>query len=788
MVPESGEARDMREPHSLVAYRLDSLPETVGGHVLVVGFGNAMKAAVKACDKAFANPRDNLFVTGSDDKERAFTCGSRATVASVGPSFDKRLFGNAHAIMTAARACDAKALLLADAPASDSLLLRMIATRDGMLVLAPVHGDKSLGYWVGLNPQAGVEPHEPDWRKCPHCKLFHDAAEVMGDGGTCPTCGGLYRLNSDERIALTFDPDTFQEWDDDVSETDPLDFPDYDDYLARGRSSGFSESVRTGSAQVNGYPLAFGIMESAFMMGSMGFVCGEKLARMVERATSENLPVVIFTSSGGARMQEGLVSLMQMAKVSVALEQHARACLPYIVVITDPTTGGVTASFAMQGDIVLAEPKALVGFAGQRVIRDTIRQELPEDFQTAEFALQHGLVDAIVQRSEVREHLATLLALHARSSASGKSGWHAHGGAVVDALSLASDPTSQDGSPHEELPASALRREGDSQKTQQEDAVLHLPSATAHSFVSAVLPISDAAAKISSQRAMRRVVAKHGTVDALGGRKAATARRKAGDNAAWESVQIARNVNRPTARFYIECLVDDFVELHGDRAFADDGAVVGGVGFIGDHAVTVIAEEKGATLKDRIARNFGCPQPEGYRKARRLMQQAEKFGRPVLCFVDTQGAFCGTDAEERGQGNAIAESLMQLASLTVPVVSVILGEGGSGGALALALANRVAMQEHAVYSVLSPEGFASILWKDRSRAPEAAAIMKMSAAEACKLGIVEEVLLEGAGPAHENPDEAAVAVAEFVHRSLEELCALPPEELRAQRHARFRAF
>ena len=205
-------------------------------------------------------------------------------------------------------------------------------------------------------------------------------------------------------------------------------------------------------------------------------------------------------------------------------------------------------------------------------------------------------------------------------------------------------------------------------------------------------------------------------------------------NRAWESVQLARNVHRPTALSYIDAFVDGFIELHGDRAFGDDGAVVCGLGWIGGRAVTVVAEEKGANLQERIRRNFGCPQPEGYRKSLRVMRQAEKFGRPVVCLVDTQGAFCGTEAEERGQGNAIADNLIALAGLRVPVVSVLLGEGGSGGALALAVADRVAMQEHAVYSVLSPEGFASILWKDRSRAPEAAAVMKMSAAEAWRDG------------------------------------------------------
>lgn len=257
---------------------------------------------------------------------------------------------------------------------------------------------------------------------------------------------------------------------------------------------------------------------------------------------------------------------------------------------------------------------------------------------------------------------------------------------------------------------------------------------------------------------------------------------------AWESVLLARNVRRPTAAFYLDRVVEGFVELHGDQSFSDDAAVIGGIGWMGERAVTVIAQEKGSDLKDRIRRNFGCPQPEGYRKSLRLMKQTEKFGRPVVCIVDTQGAFCGTEAEERGQGNAIAENLAGMAALRTPIASVLIGEGGSGGALALAVANHVAMQEHAVYSVLSPEGFASILWKDRARAPEAADAMRMSAREAHELGVVDAVLSEGRTPAHENPEQAALIVKNHLVRVLDELSELEPEQAAASRQQRFARF
>ena len=258
--------------------------------------------------------------------------------------------------------------------------------------------------------------------------------------------------------------------------------------------------------------------------------------------------------------------------------------------------------------------------------------------------------------------------------------------------------------------------------------------------------------------------------------------------APYERVKLARDNSRPTGLDYIRNIFQGFIELHGDRRYADDPAIVGGIAKLNGSPVTVVAMEKGHTARERAYRNFGAPHPEGYRKALRLMKQAEKFGRPVICFIDTSGAYCGVGAEERGQGQAIAENLMELSTLCVPVVSILIGEGGSGGALALAVANRVAMQEHAVYSVLSPEGFASILWKDRSRAPEAAEVMQMNADAVLAGGIIDAVISEGVGPAHENPEAAVEAVRDYVKESFKELADLSPEELVAQRQERFAKF
>ena len=210
----------------------------------------------------------------------------------------------------------------------------------------------------------------------------------------------------------------------------------------------------------------------------------------------------------------------------------------------------------------------------------------------------------------------------------------------------------------------------------------------------------------------------------------------------YDWVKLARSGGRPTGMDYIQQIFQGFIELHGDRRFADDPAIVGGVARLEGQPVTVLAMEKGHTAKERARRNFGAPHPEGYRKALRLMKQAEKFGRPVICFVDTSGAYCGTGAEERGQGQAIAENLMELSTLCVPVISILIGEGGSGGALALAVADRVWMLQNAVYSVISPEGCASILWKDPGRAADAADSLKLTAEDARSLGVIERILPE----------------------------------------------
>jgi acetyl-CoA carboxylase carboxyl transferase subunit alpha len=255
---------------------------------------------------------------------------------------------------------------------------------------------------------------------------------------------------------------------------------------------------------------------------------------------------------------------------------------------------------------------------------------------------------------------------------------------------------------------------------------------------------------------------------------------------AWDKVSIARLVERPTALDYINRIFENFMELHGDRYYGDDAAIVGGIAEINGTAVTVIAQQKGNNTKENIKRNFGMPNPEGYRKALRLMKQAEKFNRPVICLVDTPGAYCGIGAEERGQGEAIARNLMEMSNLKTPIISIVIGEGGSGGALAMAVADEVWMLEHAIYSILSPEGFATILFKDASRAKEAANQMKITAQDLINFGIIDRIIKEPLGGAHTNVDEMAVSIKRNLEESINRLIGEPIESLLTKRYYKFR--
>lgn len=555
------------------------------------------------------------------------------------------------------------------------------------------------------------EPNIPQglWRKCNKCTQPIYVEDVKNNFYVCPKCGGYFRVHAYRRIEMLLDEGSFEEWNKEMEFSNPLDFPGYEKKVqAAKEKTKLNEAIVTGKGKIKGFEAAVGVCDARFLMSSMGHIVGEKITQMVERATKEQLPVIIFACSGGARMQEGLVSLMQMAKTSAALEKHHEAGQLFVSVLTDPTTGGVTASFAMLGDIILAEPNALIGFAGPRVIQQTIGQKLPEGFQRSEFLLEHGFVDKIVKRSEQRDVLADILRMHCKPGAD----------------------------------------------------------------------ISGSMAE-NSQTAVSTDLGKEFVENRL-------QKLKKSGKSAWDTVQLSRDGERPVATDYINALFDDFIEFHGDRYFHDDGAIVGGIATFRGMPVTVIGQQKGKNTKENIKRNFGMPSPDGYRKALRLMKQAETFGRPIICLVDTPGAFCGLEAEERGQGEAIARNLFEMAALTVPVLSVVIGEGGSGGALAMAVANEVWMMENAIYSILSPEGFASILWKDSKKAPEAAKVMKITAADLYERGLIEQIIPEEEPASAKTMPMLAQIIQQNMVRFFEQYSKLSKEEIREQRYQRFR--
>ena len=545
--------------------------------------------------------------------------------------------------------------------------------------------------------EAQVQTAPEPTKSCPRCQAELTSSQLEAQHYVC-SCGYHFRMPARKRLMNLVDEGSFWELDSDMRGGDPIHFTNYEAKKEKLRaSSGENEGIICGTASIGGQKCAIFVMEPYCMMGSMGCVVGEKVTRLFEFATHNNLPVVGYTVSGGARMQEGILSLMQMAKTSGAVKMHSDAGLLYIVVLTDPTTGGVTASYAMEADIILSEPGALIGFAGPRVIEQTIRKKLPSGFQRAEFQVEHGFVDAIVPREEQKEMLTKLLKVHAWKEVNETVTW---------------EQQSYEASEDAELPETK--------------------------------PMT-----------------------------------------AYERVQASRASGRPTGADYIRTIFHDFIELHGDRRFADDSAIVAGVAWLRDMPVTVIAIEKGKDLTERFKRNFGSPMPEGYRKALRLMKQAEKFHRPVVCFVDTAGAGCDMGAEERGQGQAIAENLMEMMWLKTPIVSVMVGQGGSGGALALSVANEVWMEENAWYSVISPEGCASILWKDSNKVHEACDCLHLTAADLLELGVIDMVLPE------EDPKDFSPIFqsleAHLAHK-LPQLMVLSAEDVAQQRYAKFRKF
>ncbi len=518
---------------------------------------------------------------------------------------------------------------------------------------------------------------------CRACKTEHAEATFIDELRVCPTCGWHGPLAAQGWIEHLADPETFREIGKRLFSADPLRFHDSEPYRDRLREAeqrtGMHEAALTGEAQLDGRPLVFISLQFDFLGGTMGSVVGEKVARAFGFATRRRLPVVSILASGGARIQEGMLALMQMAKTATAVAEHHAARLPYISVLTNPSFGGTFASFGSLGDILIGEPGAQIGFVGARVVEGTIAERIPKEARQAETLLAHGMVDMVLPRRALRNQLAVLVS---QLTDDRSAGW--------PSVQLAPTPK----------------------------------------------PIRSAA----------------------------------------EVIALARSPDRPRARDYIDRMFSAFTELHGDRCYGDDPAMVGGIADLRGRPVVVIAQS-GQVM----------PMPEGYRKAHRLLRLAEKVGLPVVTLVDTPGAFPGLEAEHRGIALTIGENLAALATLNTPIVNAVIGEGGSGGALALGLADVILMQENAIYSVIAPEGAAAILLRDASKTDELVAGLRLRAHDLLELGIIDGIVPEPAGGAHRDPDAAARLLMERIVHHLSELARVKPRRLVRNRADRFRS-
>lgn len=554
-------------------------------------------------------------------------------------------------------------------------------------------------------PRVTTAVHHPEWILCENCRTILYKKRWIKALLVCPECEHHGMVDGPTRLEQLADPGSIELLDLPAGATpDVLGFVDtkpYTERLAEARAwTGLDSTVLSARVTIDGQPVVVAAMDFRFLGGSLGSVAGHMLTRAAETALARHVPLVVITASGGARMQEGVIALMQMAKTSAAWARLDEAGLLTVSVITDPTYGGVAASFATLSDVIIGERGARLGFAGRRVIEQTIGKKLPQNFQTVEFLLERGFIDMVVSRQSLRDKLSMLLR-------SGRRG----------------DRTLEPGRT----------------SANESGSIVHDPD---------LLP----------------------------------------EEEPWHQVRLARELNRPTTLDYIRMAFDDFQELHGDRVSGECPAMITGLGSLAGRPVALIGHQKGHTLAELAERNFGMPYPAGYRKAARVMRLAAKLGLPIVTLVDTPGAYPGEQAEEQGQAAAIAENLRLMMSLPVPVVSVVTGEGGSGGALGIAVANRVLMWQHAIYSVISPEGCASILWKDAEMGPTAAAELGLSARDLLRLGVVDGVLPEPADGVAGNWAHAAAQLRSALGVTLADLDALEPSRLAEDRRRRFARF
>ena len=532
---------------------------------------------------------------------------------------------------------------------------------------------------------------------CLVCEIRLVDQELYLRHRVCPGCRFHYSLTARERIDSLADPHTFRETNRSIVSLDPLSFSSRVSYKQRifsdQRRTGLTEAAVTGTCSLGGSTIMLIVLDFGFMGGTMGCVVGEKVALALEQAVKQKVPAIAVVTSGGARIQEGVLSLMQMAKTAMAANLLNDKGLPFISVLANPATGQVYASFANLADVLLAEPGAILGFSPLRVIKETSDLPLPRGSQTAESHLEHGMLDAVVDRTKLRDTLAVLL----------------------------------------DLVGPQYRLEARQGRPKQQ-------------------------ARVQESGAW---------------------------SSAWSSVQLARHESRPSSTDYIGRIFTNFVELHGDRAFGDDQSIVCGLAHLGGQTVVVIGQERsrsGSSSERQDARTG----PEGFRKCQRALRLAAKFDMPVVTLIDTPGPDLSVDAEERGLGNALATTMSLMGGLQVPTISVVIGEGGSAGALALGVADRVVMMENAIYSTISPEEAAELIYQDEAMAGEAAESLRLTAQDCRELGIVDVVVSEPPGGAHGDPDGAARQLRRVLLQELSELQSMSKRRMLRSRYKAFR--
>ncbi|MBQ4070421.1 MAG: acetyl-CoA carboxylase carboxyltransferase subunit beta [Alphaproteobacteria bacterium] len=540
------------------------------------------------------------------------------------------------------------------------------------------------------------------WIKCESCGKLVYYKDYKTNHYICPSCGRAFIMTPKQRFDLLFDDNSWQRLTPPTVSDDPLHFVDrvpYTERLDEARTeTGSYDAITSADGTIGGIPVTVCVLNGLFMMGSMGRAAGDAIVAAIEHAVAEHRPFIMVTSSGGARMQENILSLMQMARTTVAVNKLHANGIPYIVLLTDPTFGGVTASFAMLGDIHIAERGARIGFAGRRVIEQNIREKLPSNFQSADYLYEHGMVDMVVGRTELHDALDKILSV----------------------------------------------------LTKQQRAPKQIVATT---------PPHDASKRL----------------------------RGMGENEAYDKVLLARHENRPHFLDYINGIVEDWTYLAGDRLYAEDAAMGSGIGFWRGIPAVIIGQEQGRSIETRQKHRFGMANPDGYRKAQRMMKLAEKFNLPLISLFDTAGAFAGREGEERGQSQAVASSIATGLSIKTPYIAVNVGQGGSGGAIAIGTGDRVLMLENAIYSVIAPESCASILWRDNKFKATAAAAMKLTARDMANLNVIDEIIPEPAGGAHTDWQTTMELLGNAVAKQITELQEIPASELPARRADKFLA-